>query len=146
MGLFSRRKKEPTCNHKWKDFPWYITIYDGYVNGYYRFTCKVTEPYVCVKCKEVREIDLVVNRYTSSKERQEYVEKLLEQYPNKIKPAVEVKDMIADEVLVDREYLKIIEQADLMSSAESVLESQLKSLFKKEKTNEHGSVQGARSV
>lgn len=107
MFGFSKKKNKPTvCNHKWKDFPWY-SLY-GIENGRYYF--KIYEPYVCIKCKERRDELLMRMNCTTSKERDRKLEEYHEKYKNKLLDLVEVEDMVKDEQLVDREYLKLLEQ------------------------------------
>ena len=113
--FFGKRKKEiQTCNHKWKDFPWYIVIgeYDTSKYPYddLRYTIRVKEPYVCIKCKKRRDELLYSYECDSKDYRDKKVEELRSQYSDKIKPIVEVEDMVLDEQLVDRDYLKLIEQ------------------------------------
>lgn len=117
--LFKRNKPQPAsvsvCNHKWKDFPWYIEFseYDkstSYYSTDMRYTLEVKEPYVCVKCKKRRDETLLSLLYKSKKDRDAKIDELRAQYPDSIKPLVEIEDMVADEQLVDREYLKLISE------------------------------------
>lgn len=94
------------CQHKYKDFSWYlINSYDG--TGY--FHCEIVEPYVCVYCK--KRINKTLEEYQrhhfSANEAIEFVEKLHEQFPDKIKPKAVVEDEINDFILVDRDFLKV---------------------------------------
>lgn len=107
MFGFSKKKSEPkVCNHKWKDFAWY-SLY-GCENGKYYF--KIIEPYVCIKCKERRDEQLMCMSFGTSKERDRELEKYHETYKGKLLDIVEVMDMVKDEQLVDREYLSLLEQ------------------------------------
>lgn len=94
------------CEHKWKDFDWYL-IYniDGRLLDY-----TIYEPYVCIHCKERKDIALEHKNiyFDSNKAAYIYIETLNEQYPN-IKSRAIVEDEINDAQLVDREYLKIAE-------------------------------------
>ena len=62
--FFSKKKKEEksnnhtkTCNHKWKDFPWYI---DSTWCTDQTFNLTIIEPYVCIFCKERKNIELAM--------------------------------------------------------------------------------------
>ena len=115
FSFFKKKNKPVVCNHKWKDFPWYIKIefYDTekYAHKYdWRYTAKVFEPYVCVKCKQRRD-ELLFNYDSSTKEsRDKKVEELQTKYSDRIKPIVEIQDLILDEQLVDRRDLELLEE------------------------------------
>ena len=106
FNLFKKKNKPAVCNHKWKDFPWYALW--GREDGRYYF--KIFEPYVCIKCKERRDELLTRMNFEKSKDRDEELKKLHEKYKGKILDLVEVEDMVKDEQLVDREYLKLLEE------------------------------------
>lgn len=106
FGFFKKKNEPKVCNHKWKDFPWY-SLY-GCENGKYYF--KIIEPYVCVKCKERRDEQLMYMNCGTSKERDRELEKYHETYKGKLLDMVEVMDMVKDEQLVDRGYLDALEQ------------------------------------
>lgn len=118
--LFRKNKLRPqtdlqTCNHKWKDFLWYVELseYDRSTHYYetdMRYCLKVKEPYVCVKCKKRRDETLFSEEYRLKKEREAKIEELKAQYPDRIRPIIEIEDMVKDEQLVDREYLKLISE------------------------------------
>lgn len=113
MSLFRRKQKENTppqipppkeCNHKWKDFDWYIDF------KIYQHTLNYTiyEPYVCIHCKERKDVALErenVKGFNSNKEALEYVGSIINKYP-KIKDRAIIEDEIHDTQLIDREYLK----------------------------------------
>lgn len=115
--LFKKKADDspPQCNHKYKDFPWYIKVSE-YETGRYSYDCewkytlKVVAPYVCVKCKHRRDEQLMFFESRSSKTRDAKVKELQEQYPEEIRPFLEIEGMIKDEQLVDREYLKLLEE------------------------------------
>ena len=106
FGFFKKKNEPKVCNHKWKDFPWY-SLY-GCENGKYYFN--IYEPYVCIKCKERRDELLMRMNCTTSEERDRKLEEYHEKYKNKLLDLVEVEDMVKDEQLVDRDYLKLLEQ------------------------------------
>lgn len=111
----AEKSRQQTCNHKYKDFPWYIVIsyYDTkkytYMNDW-RYTLKVMAPYVCVKCKHRRDEQLQYYESGKAEQRDAKVAELQRNYPDDIRPAVEVEGMIKDEQLVDREYLRLIDE------------------------------------
>lgn len=107
--FFKKKENKPTvCNHKWKDFPWY-SLY-GYDELKDRYFFKIIKPYVCIKCKERRDEQLMRFSSESLKERDRELEKYHEMYKDKLLDLVEVEDMVKDEQLVDREYLSLLEQ------------------------------------
>lgn len=120
MGLFKRKKKgeeQPveiykpkTCQHKWRDFPWFIE-YGRRVNGYsYKYFVTVYEPYVCIYCKERKNVPLEnfeSSNYTSIETEKRRFEN---EYKDYIKPRAVVEDMINDMQLVDRQWLKIVDK------------------------------------
>lgn len=115
FSFLKKKSKSKVCNHKWKDFPWYLAIsyYDTeryYSSPDYRYTLKVVEPYVCIKCKDRRDEVLMTYESNSREKRDAKVKELQQTYPDKIRPIVEIEDMVKDEQLVDREYLKLLEQ------------------------------------
>lgn len=111
MAFWNRKKKQelapPQCRHHWKDFPWY------YEATYYRDTStlnfKVIEPYVCIHCKERKNIELFhrSSYYRDRDKADKYVTEFLEEHKDKFQARVITEDQIADMQLVDREYLEI---------------------------------------
>lgn len=99
----------PTCDHKWKDFPWYMSGKYYYETRY--ATLQIIEPYVCIHCKERK--DVVLHTITRANYSQDDVKAFLdtmnELYGEYCKPRPIVEDMINDMQLVDREYLKFAE-------------------------------------
>lgn len=112
MGLFNRNKNSgKLCNHKWKDFNWYIdATYFPEDNN--RLEIKVVEPYVCIFCKQRK--DVILTNYNTIVDSQsnavKICDKLKEQYKGKISDRAFVEDEINDMILVDREYLDLYEQ------------------------------------
>ena len=107
-----RSKEEkgvPTRNHKWKDFPWYMSGKYNYETRY--ATLEIVEPYVCIHCKERKDVVLhSIARanydWEDTKELLDTADKLYGKY---CEPRPVVEDMINDMQLVDREYLKFAE-------------------------------------
>lgn len=114
--MFFNRKKNrnsplpsPPCNHKWKDFPWYI---DAVLYGGSELHVKIVEPYVCIYCKKRKDVILKEQthlNYTVSKA-YDFILSLEEKYKDFIKDEAVVNDMINDMILVDREYLRLYEE------------------------------------
>ena len=102
FGLKKKKVNKIVCNHKWKDFSWYITVEDKVT----RSCVRVYEPYVCIHCKERRDEVIFERWYTWDNERDASIKALQKKY-SQIKPIIEVNDEIADFQLVDREYLAI---------------------------------------
>lgn len=104
------------CQHKWKDFPWYIQrdVERDYNSTTYLI--RVWQPYVCVKCKERRNESLETVRVSTRNDRDRHYERMLEDYKDKVLPIAVVEDMVKDEQLVDREYLRLMEEFQSPSS------------------------------
>ena len=98
----------PQCSHKWRDFKWYMTA--EYNDGYDTYSIKIIEPYVCIWCGERK--DVVLHSITRQGKYQRFAETLKElkqMYGDNIQPRAIIEDQIADQQLVDREYLKIVD-------------------------------------
>lgn len=110
MFSFFKKKIEPptVCNHKWKDFPWFDVYGRDSLTEQYFF--KIMEPYVCIKCKERQDKILMRFASDSEEERDRMLEEYKKKYKGKLLDMPEVEDMVQDEILVDREYLKLLEQ------------------------------------
>lgn len=116
MGFWNWGKKskntdkpvEFKCNHKWQDFPWYIQA--TYFAPYRRFDLKIIEPYVCVHCKERKDIVLhhVERDNYSWDESENLLDECWEKYGEHCKDRPIIEDMINDMQLVDRQYLEIL--------------------------------------
>ena len=100
---------EKTCDHKWKDFNWFIAYDDIPVNGVVTYT--IYEPYVCIHCKELKEVILETGQFRARgmEDVEKKINKIREKYPL-IKPIAIVQDEINDLQLVDRDYLRIASQ------------------------------------
>lgn len=110
MGIFNRKKKEQikqrVCNHKWKDFHWYLEA--TYFKDDGGFQIKVIEPYVCIYCKERKDVVLREQRtYCTRKEASEICDNWEEKYQEHLKDKALVEDEIHDMILVDKEYLEL---------------------------------------
>lgn len=114
--FFNRNKNKnknppspPPCNHKWKDFPWYInsTLFD---NG--KLLVEIIESYVCIYCKKQKNIVLkkITRSNITRSGANELICELKETYKDYIKDEAIVNDMINDMILVDREYLRLYEE------------------------------------
>jgi hypothetical protein len=111
MWPFSKKQpKEHKCEHKYKDFPWYVES-TTYGNGFASFSITIKEPYVCMKCGD--RIDKTLWSYRSQsnykngqKLFQEKMNSIIETYKDKIKDRAVIEDMINDMILVDRDYVE----------------------------------------
>ena len=117
MGWFNKKKNAvviPPCNHKYRDFPWYITA-ELTTNRDPRnneWKAQIKEPYVCVKCGHRRDEVLCTGSGSganSAKDLYNKVEWYKEIYAGKVMNRAEVEDMVADMRLVDREFLAIVD-------------------------------------
>ena len=113
MGFWNRKKKQPApveykCNHKWRDFPWYVSAM--YYEDTRKFELKIVEPYVCVHCKERKDVVLheVTRAGYSWDDALELLEDCDKKYGEYCEPRPIVEDMIHDMQLVDRQYLEIL--------------------------------------
>lgn len=134
MGWFFNRKskvkevpKPAPCRHKWKDFPWYYEA--TYQTQCKMLHAKIVEPYVCIHCKERKDVILRDYSTTCSYEQAEgIIDGWKETYKDRMIDRVFVEDMIADMQLVDREYLAIAES--LAHPPLSGLETEMQQLIK----------------
>lgn len=118
MSIFKRRDIEPEpvmsdlpCKHKYRDFNWYVDAV-FYIDTK-QLHIKIIEPYVCVYCKDRRDVVLEeTNVYVkNAEEATKYTEDNYDKrYPDKIKPRVVVEDEINDVILVDREYITLFDK------------------------------------
>lgn len=126
FSIFKRKTREPPeqevpvfippkCPHTWKDFPWYmtwewITYGVGQQNG--ELNLKISEPYICVHCKERKDVDLLKLTKTniSLQKANDISDEYEKRYKDKLKPIPVLEDMINDYILVDREKLEIVEK------------------------------------
>lgn len=110
--MFFRKKNEtikevvpPECDHKWKDFKWYIRV-DRPLDSY---TLKILEPYVCIHCKKRKDIVLFQEQIRGREQVDKRVEELVSFYKDYLQDIAILEDEINDFQLVDRDYLKIAE-------------------------------------
>lgn len=100
-------KPETLCNHKWKDFPPYIEYSTD------TMTVQIIEPYVCVYCKKRKDVFLIndswKNEHISLSRFDQIVDGYYKTYKDIILPKGIVEDMVYDEMLVDRDHLRIME-------------------------------------
>ena len=102
--MFNLFKKK--CNHKYKDFPWYIEIEED-TNGSY--SVKIKEPYVCVICKNRIDKKLYGKTLNYRSDLDDKVYEIKETYGNQIKSTAEIEDMVNDFQLVDKQFLETYE-------------------------------------
>lgn len=111
MAFWNKKKKTTPvipspCRHKWMDFPWYYEA--KYTKDTKFFRAKIIEPYVCIHCKERKNIVLKeISNYISIKDANDILESWKKTYKDKMQDKAIVEDMINDMQLVDREYLAI---------------------------------------
>lgn len=109
-GKKSKRQEpvEIKCNHKWQDFPWYVQAI--YYEDTRRFDLKLIEPYVCVHCKERKDVVLhhVERQGYSWDDAEQLLAECDEKYGEHCEARPIVEDMIHDMQLVDRQYLEIL--------------------------------------
>jgi hypothetical protein len=114
MCLFFKRKNssesavQKTCHHLWKDFPLY------YKASYYidkeLFDGTIYAPYVCVHCKERKNIVLYhQNTKCTLDQANEYIHSWKEEYRDYIQDSTLVEKSIADMQLLDTEKLSVYE-------------------------------------
>lgn len=124
MAWFKRKTQEPQvpsippCRHIWKDFPWYVNTSASRVDFGWNVKISVYEPYVCVLCKERKDVLLVEGvalGYTVQEAEREVKERL-EEFKDKIAPRAVIEDEINDMILVDRQKLEIYENLRRISS------------------------------
>lgn len=117
MSLFRKKKQETPetpapvirspCEifgHTWKDFPAYMTaIWTKYGES----SVTITEPYVCLCCKQRKDVPLLhfqyynISRNTLADIKRQYEQ----EYASILKPRGIIEDMINDVIYVDREKL-----------------------------------------
>lgn len=118
--LFGKKKKieqvtppkAKECDHKYRDFPWYIeskfTRSTTYYGARFDYNIKIMEPYVCIHCKKRK--DVLLQEFSASGVSYETYENTFNQicnrYKDHLKDKAVIEDMINDMQLVDQEYLK----------------------------------------
>lgn len=117
MKLFTRKQSKEIpevilpqpqsqeCQHKWQDFPWYIT--SSLSND--RYSIDVYEPYVCIFCGKRNDIKLAHydgSGHNAYKQGKEAIDWLKRNFENHIRERIEIEDMVHDMQNVDREFLQ----------------------------------------
>ena len=117
MGIFRKKKVAPErvperikspCElfgHTWKDFPAYMIA--NWKSSIREGTVSIVEPYVCLCCKERKDITLFDGEYSCAKQSnfQEIVDFIYNKHKAILQPQHIVEDMINDTIYVDREKL-----------------------------------------
>lgn len=129
---FKRRQKEetiktftpPPCDHKFRDFPWYIKslfTYENSDNDIGSLKVEAIKPYVCIHCGYRK--DVVVASTSTVRVKRDDADKMIddfeEPYKDYIKPIGVVESEIHDMLLVDRAYLKIVDDLTAAKNAPS---------------------------
>ena len=114
FNLENDEAKKPSCDHKWRDFDWYLS-YTLKKNeaGRSVLTYSIMEPYVCIHCHERKDVTLETGEIPLSDTAKisDILDNLVKSYP-RLKYKADIEDAINDEIHVDREYLKF---ADYLS-------------------------------
>lgn len=113
----------PKCIHTWKDFPAYIK--EQYIGPKQESTLEVVEPYVCVHCKERKNVTLYTETETglNRSEHNEKRESWERKYSKILKPRIIVEDMINDEIYLDPVKLAIVDKLRSTKNEEKQEES-----------------------
>lgn len=123
MAFWNKKKKpietvtlsepiKPPCFHTWIDFPWFIrhnwTPYNYGDKGI--STLSVYEPYICVHCKERKDVLLCqeTEDAISAKRHWEKLREWEEKYKDHAKPRPVVEDMINDAIYIDKGKVAIV--------------------------------------
>lgn len=116
-------EKPAECVHKFKDYSWYL-VYRANDRGI--FSYKMVEPYLCLKCKQRKDVCLEEGErfFKDIDEYNKILESFRKKYPQ-LKDRAEIEDEINDDMMVDREYLRVVEilngKADVDKSIKLVL-------------------------
>ena len=111
-----KKDPEPTvCQHKWKDFPWYMTStwHPNEYNNRGDGEIKIIEPYICIWCKERKDVVLQTIGHCGItwKNFVELKNDIEDTYRNKLELRAEVEDKIQDFIHdVDHVYLQLYEK------------------------------------
>ena len=106
------------CVHKYREFDWYkqtsmeILGYNSNHEPHGRSTVKIYKPYVCIHCKNRKDILLDETTraditWTELKELDDEISKRFEKW---LKPQAVVEEEVSDFQIIDREYLKLAQQ------------------------------------
>ena len=123
MAFWTKKKPEvtptpeaepikPPCFHTWIDFPWFIR-HKWTPNTYGdkgTSILSVYEPYVCVHCKERKDVLLYqeTEEGISTKRHWDKLREWEEKYKDHAKPRPVVEDMINDAIYVDKGKVAIV--------------------------------------
>ena len=108
FNLDNDEAKKPSCEHKWRDFDWYLSYTLKKDNsGRSVLTYSIMEPYVCIHCHERKDVTLETGEIPLSDAAKisDILDNLIKSYP-RLKYKADIEDAINDEIHVDREYLK----------------------------------------
>lgn len=100
--------QKPSCEHKWRDFDWYLSYTLKKVDsGRSVLAYSIMEPYVCIHCHERKDVTLETGEIPLSDTARisDILDNLVKSYP-RLKYKADIEDAINDEIHVDREYLK----------------------------------------
>lgn len=96
------------CNHKWYDFPPFLdyTLSQNVLHVW------ITEPYICIYCKEREDKRLVDDTYggVSKAGAEDILNHYKKEYEGLLKPVGVVEDMVNDFQMVDKQSLEIAQQ------------------------------------
>lgn len=99
--------KNAPCNHVWKDFNWFYTK-DYKENYRYPWILTLWEPYVCIKCKERKNVELISINTSSYKDLINELNARKQRY-KQLKEQEEVEDEVNDFIYLDPVSLKLFE-------------------------------------
>lgn len=110
MGFFKKKPSPKHCAHKWKDFKWYIEA--TYYSSDNSFNIKIIEPYVCIYCKERKNVILKEHNSVCCTEREanNIYNNWEKRYSGNLEDRAIIEDKINDMTLVDREYLELYDK------------------------------------
>lgn len=111
FNLENGEAKKPSCEHKWRDFDWYLSYTLKKDNsGRSVLTYSIMEPYVCIHCHERKDVTLETGEIPLSDTAKisDILDNLVKSYP-RLKYKADIEDAINDEIHVDREYLKFVD-------------------------------------
>ena len=119
INIFKKKPKE--CKHKYKDFPWYITYYMDRSKVFPTYTIDITEPYVCLICKERVDKNLMHMIGIDPDELDKKLNELNDKYASNLENKAIVEDMVNDCQLVDKSFVESYEYSqkvteDIMKS------------------------------
>jgi len=128
INIFKRKPKE--CKHKYKDFPWFISLERDERSILERYRLKVVEPYVCLLCKKRTDVVLSCVANVDMDNMNDKIKELKDRYKGKIEERAIVEDMVSDCQLVDKSFLESYEYS------QKVTEDIMKSLHEDKSTSD----------